>query len=524
MGLARLGVGDGMIDPENKLLCHLDGMNTPDREQQRLLVITQLGLLEAGSVPVFEEATQTAAHFLQAPICILSIMDRDRQWFKAAVGLSRLGLMNELAASRSLPRRESFCTQVVESRKAWVIPDTLAEPTTRSSILAQHYGIRAYLSVPIFASSGQCLGTLAVMDLEPRTFTGRDIEYLELTARWSMSEFERNCLLKAASSERVPSERGMDRLVEIVPEDAESANLEENLVLGLSSRTTHQQTTAKVKIDLLHQLTQELRTPLTSVMGMASVLSRETFGPLTNKQKEYLDIIHHSGQYLLSMVNEILELGIVDSNGTDLKVTSVDIEMLCQQVINSLEQVAKRRDQNLRLSVEPGNRIWLLDKTVVRQILYHLLSSVIQSAETESIVRLHVSRRNSGLTIAVWVSHPWLGEGLPFDDADLSAEMIPVTSPVMTGNAHHCDLELYPIASLEANVLTVASEASRHSDLQNGAIEDRSANTVAENLRLLLSRLLVQLHGGKISMQGSSESGYRYVISFPDMTHWEGMV
>ncbi|MBC1270559.1 histidine kinase, partial [Trichormus variabilis FSR] len=77
--------------------------------QQRLTVLSELGLRQPETIPVFEEATQTAAHFLEAPISILGFVDQERHWFKSAVCLSRLGLMNHLAQNRQLLRRESFC-------------------------------------------------------------------------------------------------------------------------------------------------------------------------------------------------------------------------------------------------------------------------------------------------------------------------------------------------------------------------------------------------------------------------------
>ena len=91
----------------------------------------------------------------------------------------------------------------------------------------------------------------------------------------------------------------------------------------------------------------------------------------------------------------------------------VNIEMVCQQAIKSLEQVAKHRQQQLRLSVEPGNRIWLVDKDKIRQIFYYLLLSLIQSAEVGCVVRIHLSHKSEKLNIALWVSHPWLGDCLP---------------------------------------------------------------------------------------------------------------
>ncbi len=159
--------------------------------EKRLKALLELGLLEADTIPVFEAATQTTADFLSAPICILGVIDQTCHWFKSAVGLSRLGLMNQLAASRSLPITESFCTRVLESQQFLAISDARNEPDFVKSVLVQRYGIRAYLGVPLIDFKGNCLGAIAVMDLQPRTFTAKDIKFLELMASWSMSEFER---------------------------------------------------------------------------------------------------------------------------------------------------------------------------------------------------------------------------------------------------------------------------------------------------------------------------------------------
>ncbi|MBW4442762.1 MAG: GAF domain-containing sensor histidine kinase [Plectolyngbya sp. WJT66-NPBG17] len=468
--------------PENRLFCRLDGLTTAAREQQRAMVLTELGLLDTEIVPIFEEATQTAAHSLGAPISLLGVMDQSRQWFKSAVGLSRLGLMNDLAVSRQLSREEAFCVHVVDSQQILAIEDTLDHPAFANSLLCQQYGIRAYLGAPLLTVSGDCIGTLCIMDSRPRNFTERDAEFLMLTARLSMSEYERLHLMKSqAAGTPIPA---------VQPALAPPPN--------------------PVKFELLAQLTQELRTPLTSVMGMASVLNREIYGPLTSKQKEYLDIIHHSGQYLLSLVKEILELSQLDDSSRMLNLSQIDIEMLCQQAISTLEQAAGRREQQIRLSVEPGNRIWLLDKEKIRQMLYHLMFSVIQSSNTGSIVRLHVSQKSSGLRLTVWASHPCLSDGMGYNEM-----LIPQTSAIATfeydapSNGHRAGAGLMPIAA--------ALNATRFTDLDE-ASEIPDADAVRKNLGLLLSRQLAEMHGGQILIQGASEPGYRYVITLPRLT------
>lgn len=491
-----------MVSPEDRLFCSLDSLTPTVREQQRLQALAESRLLEAEAVPVFEEATQTAAHFLDVPICILGVMDKDRQVFKSAVGLSRLGLMNHLAATRQLPRNESFCASVVESRKVLAISNTSAEPAFAKSLLVQQYGIRAYLGVPLLTATGHCLGTLAVMERVPRTFTSKEIEFLELMARWIMSEFERSRLLKG----------GMPDV---------QVHLSTPTKLGNS--LTNQLSTNQIQVKLLSALTQELRTPLTSVMGMTSVLSREIYGPLTGKQKEYLEIIQNSGQYLLTLVNEILALGTLDADNSELTLTATDIEMLCQQAIGTLEETANRREQQIRLSVEPGNRIWQLDKEKVRQTLYHLVSSVLQASDADSIVRIHISRKNSWLNITVWVSHPWLGDGIPNAESYFYQSSIAVVpnrtemdAVVEAGILGEEILERAASISKSIGNSDVESEAFAIA-LESEPILDTTVNQSRENLGLLLSCHLAQLHGGKISVQGSQEKGYRYVLSLPIM-------
>ena len=492
-----------MVYPDNRLFCRLDGETVSAREQRRMVAIAELGLLERTNITVFDEATQAAAHFLNVPVCILSLMDQHHQHFKSAIGLSRLGMMNDLANSRQFSRLESFCTHVVDSHHVLAIDDTLTHSAFANSLLTQQYGVRAYLGVPLLTSRGFCIGTLAVMDLRSHPFTEKDVEFLALTARWSMSEFERR---RAVTSQvAVPTA--------VAQSDARKG-LAEAAAGNTTPATANLSIASQLKVELLSQLTQELCTPLTSMMGMASVLNREIYGPLTSKQKEYLDIIHHSGQYLLSLVQEILELSNL-KDSSQLQLTSVDIEMLCQQAINTLAQAAYRREQQIDLSVEPGRRIWLLDKDKVRQMLYHLVFSIIQASNAGSIIRIHVSHRSRSLIIAVWVSHPWLGEGLPSTAVTAHSAALSLSSSTHPSQMEPARHLISPSAAkdglLNHNLKTKAVEPVAPS---KGDKKEALAAS-SKNVGLLLSRQLVEMHNGQLAIQNVSESGYRYVISLP---------
>jgi signal transduction histidine kinase len=323
-----------------------------------------------------------------------------------------------------------------------------------------------------------------------------------------MSEFERNRLLKMQQLE--PLEQ---QAIEIAPPVLNPAP-----AISFSPPTASPEALSivQVKLKLLEQLTQELRTPLTSILGMANVVGREIYGPLTTKQKEYLEIIQNSGRYLLSLVNEVSQLGVVEEYSLGLNLTTVDIEMLCQQILNTLDEVAKRKEQKLRLSLEPAkSRMWVLDKDKVRQLIYHLISSMIQAATSGSAIRIHISYKSNStldrggqsnlLNLAISVSHPWLGEGLTPVDPYLG--QISAFHGSRTGDERQ-----------ESKSKKSMHEHDDRGEDKTELVNVNSFNRSCESLRLLLSRALAELHGGQIDILGTPESGYRYVVSLPELT------
>ncbi|WP_009630333.1 GAF domain-containing sensor histidine kinase [Synechocystis sp. PCC 7509] len=528
-----------MVEPGNRLVGRLVNSESTlvEQENKRLRALTELGLLQTTTIPVFEEATQTAAELLDAPICILGIVDRHRHWFKSAVGLSRLGLMNKIAQERQLPKEESFCNYVVERHQVLVINDTLLSPEFTQKMLVQQYGIRAYLGVPLIDTQGNCLGAIAIMEQLPRTFTAKDIQSLEIIARWSMSEFERLWLLdRKLNPESLNSYQATlsqpiaikaDLLTKSITEKVEanaegSLNSQSNRAKIVFSAEFITQT-LNVKLELLEQLIQELRTPLTSILGMATVLSREIYGPLMTKQKEYLEIVQKSGRYLLSLVNEISELGTITTKIEDLDLSTVDIEMLCQQVTHNLEDSAKRKEQQIRLSVERDRtRAWVIDKEKVRQMLYHLLFSIIQSTSTSTIIRIHVFSSMENKKIAVSVYHPWLGDGLT--DVEPMFERLPaLNNPQLSAIGDKSAIVHQPTKYEDFALPTDVSCSLENLESLNAEVIEQIDSHITKklhflsDLRLSLSCHLAQLHGGEIAVELTPDAGYRYLLSLPNL-------
>jgi len=320
--------------------CHLLGPSPQERCQQRVAQLRQLGLLAGGNSPGFDEVTEQVTAFLQVPICVVTVADETVEYIRAASGLSHLGAGNPLARLRQVPLAEGLGTYVVESGHPFFVADTGENPVIAASQLVYTYGVGAYGAVPLVAPTGQCIGTVAIMAGQARPFTPQELGYLEMASRWAMGDYER----RLCQSRSPPL----------------------SVAMGLDARPVRssylQALIDAVRLHLMGQLVQHLRSPLTAVLGMTSILGQEIYGPLTYKQREYIDIIHHSSKALMEQVEDMVELGLWEPEQSALTFTQVDIEMLGQQVVNPLVQLAAQRCQSLAVSIEPGERLWTIDK------------------------------------------------------------------------------------------------------------------------------------------------------------------
>lgn len=460
-------------------VCSLDGMSPIAREQMRLELIEQLKLNSSQPIPIFEEAAQSISRLLAAPICLVSVFDRQNQIFKATMGLSSLGLMNQLAATRELPKSESFGIQVVDSSQSIMLSDVPQHPAFSQSLLVQKYGVHAYLGVPLMTSDGFCIGTLEVMDIMPHQYTQQDLALLELSARWAMSEYEKQCWLKD------------NKFQQTIADNTSLPTLEKQ----------RQDRIETLRASLITQLTQDLRNPLTAITGIASMLSREIYGSLTEKQQEYANVVLHSSQNLLSLTNEIMELGALDDQSYELLLAPVDVEMLAQQSLQPIERKSEKQEISFNLTVEPGSRIWVLDKRIIRQLLHHLILSIARASTSGSTVRLHISRKEDRLTLAIWVSNPWLGEDLP--------------QAVIAWGRQNNILPSIKLTDLSYEFTTIEENISLQDT--NQLLHESTLPDAYQELGLLLSQQLTEIHGGEITLQGSQNHGYRYIISLPPL-------
>jgi len=168
-----------------------DELLTIVRSVSRLAALQRLHILDTAPEASLDRLTKIACRMLRAPIGLVSLVDRDRQFFKSCVGLPE-----PLASERQTPISHSVCKHVVASGKPLVIEDARSTPLVQMNPALDQMGIAAYAGIPLTTSDGQVIGSFCVIDSRPRTWTYDDVEALQELAACVMHELEGRRLLK----------------------------------------------------------------------------------------------------------------------------------------------------------------------------------------------------------------------------------------------------------------------------------------------------------------------------------------
>ncbi|MEM7476555.1 MAG: response regulator [Planctomycetota bacterium] len=148
-------------------------------EQERLAALHKYGILDTGSDEFFDRITRITARTLNLPIAVISLVDRDRIWFKSAFGLE----------ATEIPREPAFCSNVVLQDDVYEIPNTTLDSNSRKSELVTGVlGVRYYAAAPLIDPDGFRLGTLCVLSDKPHRLSDEDREFLKELADVAMDE------------------------------------------------------------------------------------------------------------------------------------------------------------------------------------------------------------------------------------------------------------------------------------------------------------------------------------------------
>ena len=224
----------------------------------------------------------------------------------------------------------------------------------------------------------------------------------------------------------------------------------------------------KVKNEFLANISHELRTPLNSILGFSDILSTQLYGNLNSKQEEYINDIKVSATHLLGMINEILDMSKIEANAVKIVKSAFWISRAVDEVSNILNPLAQKKNIKLVKNMPVDFEVFA-DYQKIQQILYNLVSNAIKYSPENNEVEISVSADDEFFRIAVH------DNGIGIDK-------------------------------------------KYHGKIFAKFVQLDSAYTKKESstgLGLTITKELVELHGGKISVISEVNNGSTFIVEIP---------
>jgi len=210
-------------------------------------------------------------------------------------------------------------------------------------------------------------------------------------------------LLNARQIQRVS---GKERTILLAIEDiTERREIETGLEKAheeLKELAAELKRTARVKSEFLANMSHELRTPLNSINGFSEVLYDETFGPLNEKQKQYVNNVLTSGKHLLLLINQILDMAKVEAGKMKLALSSLSMKSLLNDISMLVADMVSKKKIELLLEIAEDMPNIEADELKVKEIIYNLLSNAVKFTPGGGKIGMRAKKLDSQIEVVVW--------------------------------------------------------------------------------------------------------------------------
>jgi signal transduction histidine kinase len=222
------------------------------------------------------------------------------------------------------------------------------------------------------------------------------------------------------------------------------------------------------KSEFLANMSHELRTPLNAIIGFSQVLRQRFFGEINEKQEEYLDDILSSGNHLLALINDVLDLSKVEAGQVELEVNAFSLREALERGVVMVRERATKNGVGVSLELAPNVDIVEGDERRLRQVVFNLLSNAVKFTPPGGTIVIESARMNGEVQVSVTDTGP----GIAKEDQDRIFEEFQQTDV---------------------------------------GVQQREGT----GLGLALSRRLVELHGGRIWVESEPGRGSRFIFTLP---------
>ncbi|MCY1144895.1 GAF domain-containing sensor histidine kinase [Actinoplanes sp. Pm04-4] len=315
----------------------------PENETDRLAALYALDILDSEPEQDFDDIVALASNVCGTPMSLVTLLDTDRQWFKARVGVEQSGTDRDV----------SFCSHAILGRDLMVVPDaTKDQRFADNPLVTGPMGIRFYAGAPLVTTDGFALGTLCVVDDEPRRLDIEQLQALRALARQVTSQMEmrRHAVALANTTARLQElERRKDELAGLLGGDL------------------------RAPLRLISAYVEKLGTTGRHDADMAELVARATSGHI----RGFLDLLHH--------LSQMAEAGF---GAESLHMRQIDLTRITRQAVEAVRPIAATK-QIWILNQAGGPALPIIaDPVRLEQVLTHLLFAAVKYTPSGGRVRV----------------------------------------------------------------------------------------------------------------------------------------
>ena len=321
--------------------------------------------------PVFDTIAERAARLCDATFGLVFTFDGELIHLRSTFGLVPQGVE---VLRQQFPRRagnDSITGRTVSAGTVVHVADVLADAENALKGASEVAGFRSCLGIPMLRE-GQIVGAITVLRPEVGYFSDKQID-----------------LLKTFASQAAIAIQNV-RLFHEIQETSRQLEI-----------------AGKHKSEFLANMSHELRTPLNAIIGFSEVLLERMFGEMNEKQEDYLKDIHSSGQHLLSLINDILDLAKVEAGRMELNLATFDLPAAIDNALTLIRERALRHNIALAAEVDPQLGELNADERKLKQILLNLLSNAVKF--TPEGGKITVAARLAGDMVEIAVADTGIG-------------------------------------------------------------------------------------------------------------------
>jgi signal transduction histidine kinase len=233
--------------------------------------------------------------------------------------------------------------------------------------VARQANLRACWSEPILSSSGEVLGTFAVYHAQP--------------CNPGLHELDSIVSMTSLASIAIEHKRAEETIHEYA----------EDLEQRVEQRTAELIRANRIKDEFLANMSHELRTPLNSVLGFSETLLEGVRGPLDQRQEQAVELIRSSGEHLLGLINDILDVSKIESGKFEIRPEVVSVNDICRSSLTFIKQFANKKSITVEyLPLSDATTTIFVDSRRLKQILINLLNNAVKFTPEMGKVSLEV--------------------------------------------------------------------------------------------------------------------------------------